>query len=134
VPDSLSETDVKDFLKHAENGFNDRDPRQIEQILGPHLIDHSELLGRMDIRQRIARVQEAMPDSTYTALDYLIEGHAVAWRWRIEGTHATEIMGKPPTGKRVTLRGLSVAVVKNGKLIEHWEFADLQDLFVQLEP
>jgi len=133
MPASLSESEVKSFLKHAEDGFNERDPSRIEGILGPHLVDHSELLGRMDIRQRIARVQEAMPDARYTPLDHLIEGDAVAWRWRIEGTHTTEIMGKPPTGKRLTLSGLSVAVIKNGKVIEHWEFADLNELFAQLE-
>ena len=132
MPATLSESLIDDYIKRIEKGFNDRDPSLIESVLGPHLVDHSELLGRMDLRQRIARVQEAFPDAKYSTLDHLIEGSAVAWRWQIEGTHTTEIMGKDPTGKRVVLKGLSVAVVKNERVVEHWEFADLQDLFDQI--
>jgi predicted ester cyclase len=51
----------------------------------------------------------------------------------IRGTHAQEIMGIQPTGKQVTISGLSAAVLKDGKLIQHWEFSDDQGLLAQLE-
>jgi steroid delta-isomerase-like uncharacterized protein len=129
LPESL----VRDYVQRIEKGFNGRDTSAIEEILGEHLVDHSELLGRMDLRQRMSRVQEAFPDARYQVGDLLIEGNAVAWKWSIHGTNTEEILGKPPTGKAVTLRGLSVAVIVKEKVVEHWEFADLQDLIEQLE-
>jgi predicted ester cyclase len=38
-----------------------------------------------------------------------------------------------PTGKKVTISGLSAAVLKDGKIIQHREFSDDQGLVAQLE-
>jgi predicted ester cyclase len=42
-------------------------------------------------------------------------------------------MGIEPTGKRVAVSGLSAAVMRNGKILEHWEFSDDAGLMAQLE-
>jgi hypothetical protein len=39
----------------------------------------------------------------------------------------------PSDGKNVTISGLSAAVLKDGKLIQHWEFSDDQGRLAQLE-
>jgi predicted ester cyclase len=41
--------------------------------------------------------------------------------------------GFQPTGKKVTISGLSAPVLKDGKLIQYWEFSDDQGLLAQLE-
>src|SRR3989442_14247722 len=99
MPEALSDELIRDFIRRLTDGFNNRDTRLIEEILGDHLIDHSELLGRMDLRQRLHRVQQAFPDARYEAIDYLVQGHAVAWRWTLRGTHPNEVMGVQPTGR-----------------------------------
>ena len=91
------------------------------------------MLGRMDLRQRINRVQTAFPDARYEVVDYLVQGPTVAWRWMIRGTHTKEILGVRPTGRLVMLAGLSMALVHRGKAIEHWEFADIPQLVAQLQ-
>jgi predicted ester cyclase len=42
-------------------------------------------------------------------------------------------MGIDPTGKQVAISGLSAAVIRNGKILEHWEFSDDAGLLAQLE-
>src|SRR5438874_9388966 len=103
MPGPLADDLIEDFIRRLEDGFNERNPSLIEEMLGDHLIDHSEDLGRMDLRQRIDRVQTAFPDARYQVVDRFVLGHAVAWRWTITGTHQKEIFGVAPTGRRVIL-------------------------------
>jgi steroid delta-isomerase-like uncharacterized protein len=117
----------------VERGFNQRDPRAIEQVLSPQLIDHNVLLGGVDLRQRMARAQDAFEDARYSIDEYIVQGSAVAWRWTIRGTHTKTIMGVEPTGKVVEIAGLSAAVLKDGKVVEHWEFSDDQSVLAQLQ-
>jgi predicted ester cyclase len=57
----------------------------------------------------------------------------VAWRCTIRGTHTKRIMGIEPTGRTVSISGLSAAIIQRGKVVEHWEFSDDQALMAQLE-
>jgi predicted ester cyclase len=124
---------AEELKRQVEEGFNSRDPRVIERVLAPGLIDHNKLLGGVDLRQRMARVQEAFEDAHFTIDEYIIQGNAAAWRWTIRGTHTKRIMGIEPTGKKVTISGLSAAVIQNGKVMEHWEFSDDQSVMAQLQ-
>ena len=124
---------VEDIKARVERGFNERDPKAIEGLLAPHLIDHNRLLGGVDLRQRMARVLEAFEDARLAVTDYIVQGNAVAWRWTIRGTHTKTIMGVEPTGEVVEIAGLSAAVLKEGKVVEHWEFSDDQSVLAQLQ-
>ena len=117
----------------VEKGFNSRDTRLIEELLGPHLVDHNVLLGGADLRQRIAITLDVLEDAEFAVEEYIFEGNALAWRWRVRGTHSKPIMGIEPTGKQVVIRGLSAGVLKDGKLVSHWEFSDDAGLLEQLE-
>jgi predicted ester cyclase len=132
MPEPLSDEFLDDFKRRLVDGFNQREPRLIEEMLGPNLVDHSELMGKIDLRQRMGYVQEVVPDAHYEVLDRLVQGHAVAWKWRITGTHTNRILNIEPTGKPIELAGLSVAVIVNDRVVEHYEFADLPGLLRQI--
>src|SRR6266508_3655826 len=115
----LKDHDVERLAHTLEEGFNRRDVRLIESVISPHLVDHSAALGGVDLRQRMARVQAAVPDATYRVEQYMVQGSAIAWRWTIRGRHEQEIMRYPPTGKEIVMAGMSMAVVRHGKAVEH---------------
>jgi steroid delta-isomerase-like uncharacterized protein len=121
------------FKAQVERGFNERNVKLIEDLLAERLVDHNRLLGGVDLRQRMARVLEVFEDAQLSIMEYILEGNAVAWRWAITGTHSKDIMGVPPTGKKITISGLSAAILLNGKVVEHWEFSDDQSVLAQLE-
>jgi steroid delta-isomerase-like uncharacterized protein len=124
---------AEDLKSQIERGFNERKPEVIEAVLADRLIDHNVLLGGVDLRQRIARVQEAFEDARLSIDQYIIQGNAAAWRWTITGTHTQSIMGIEPTGKVLSISGLSAAIIQNGKVVQHWEFSDDQTLLAQLQ-
>ncbi len=129
----ITKQEAERYRKQVEKGFNERDTRLIEQLLGTHLIDHNVLLGGADIRQRIAITQDALEDAEFKIEEYIFEGNAIAWKWSVTGTHTKPIMNIPATGKKVTVRGLSAGIIKDGQLISHWEFSDDSSLLAQLE-
>jgi predicted ester cyclase len=116
--DEITDERAEELKRHVERGFNERDPKLIEELLADHVVDHTQLLGGVDLRQRTARVLEAFEDAELTIDDYISQGNAVAWRWTIRGTHSRRIMGMEPTGKRVAVSGLSAAVIRKGKILE----------------
>jgi predicted ester cyclase len=62
----------------------------------------------------------------------LAEGDKVAVRWTGSGTHGGPFGNLAPTGKQVTIRGISIARVADGKVVEEWENTDESGVMQQL--
>ncbi|MDQ5828546.1 MAG: ester cyclase, partial [Actinomycetota bacterium] len=62
----------------------------------------------------------------------------VVARVSVSGTHQGEIMGIAPTSNRVTITGIDILRITDGKVVEHWgKFDDLgmmQQLGVMEQP
>jgi hypothetical protein len=78
--DEITKERAEELRGRVEGGFNERDPKLIEELLADHLVDHNQLLGGVDLRQRMARVLGAFGDAELTIDDYIFQGNAVAWR------------------------------------------------------
>ena len=60
-------------------------------------------------------------------------GRLVAVRWTLDGHHDGPGRLGEPTGKRLTLMGMTHAVVRGSRIIEEWTVFDELSLLVQLE-
>jgi predicted ester cyclase len=116
-----------------EDGFNNEETRRIEKLISDHFMDHGPFVGGADFRQRLETIRAALPDATLHVDEVIRQGDFVATRWTIRGTHRGKTLGIEPTGKRVSLAGMSVERLKGGKVIEHWEFPDLKGFAHQIE-
>lgn len=56
----------------------------------------------------------------------------VVTRWTFRGTHTGELMGIAPTGKQVTVTGISIDRVVGGKIVEEWNEMDDLGMMEQL--
>ncbi len=74
----------------------------------------------------------AFPDARLTILDVVSEGDRTSTRWCAEGTHRGELMGAPPTGRRVRMTGIIVSRFVDGLVVEEWEEMDMLGLMRQL--
>jgi predicted ester cyclase len=74
----------------------------------------------------------AFPDLKVTSEFELADGDKVVMRWTAAGTHNGELMGIPPTGKRVQMTGISISRVAGGKIVEEWNETDQMNLMQQL--
>ena len=65
----------------------------------------------------------------------IAEGDKVVTRWTGRGTHQAELPGNPPippTGKQVTVTGIDVYRIENGRTAEHWGNFDQLGMLQQL--
>ena len=99
-------------------------------------MSHSNLPGMAPSRAGgfgfIALYRTAFPDLRMT-IDHLIgEGDLVALDYTATGTHDGPLLGIPPTGKKVTVRGMGLYRLREGKLVEQWGVNDIASLLQQL--
>jgi steroid delta-isomerase-like uncharacterized protein len=76
----------------------------------------------------------AFPDLVVTVEDTIVEGDRAVVRWSARGTHQGPGPGLPPTGRRVTLQGMTWITVRDGKLAEGWQSSNLTDVVRTLAP
>lgn len=62
----------------------------------------------------------------------MAEGDRVAIRWSVTGTHQAEFMGIPATGKQVTVRGMTLDQIEDGKIKKSWGEWDTLGMLQQL--
>jgi steroid delta-isomerase-like uncharacterized protein len=83
-------------------------------------------------KKRAALYRTAFPDLHLTIEDVIAEGETVMTRWSCRGTHNGDLNGVAPTGKHITITGLTVARVSNGKIVEGYVNWDALGLMQQL--
>ena len=74
----------------------------------------------------------AFPDLYITIDDLIAEGDKVTKVWTAHSTHRGEFMGIPATGKRITVKGIEVFRIADGKIVELWASMDNLGMLQQL--
>jgi predicted ester cyclase len=69
----------------------------------------------------------------HMAVEEIVEGKdAVVVRLHIEGTHVSEFLGVPATGRRVSWEAVTMVKVKDGRVVENYTLLDLWGIYQQL--
>ena len=129
----LNKTLVRRFYEEV---FNKKNLAIIDDFLDPHIIEHALPPGLpggiQGSRQLIGMYLTAFPDLQLTAEALIAEEDKLAARLTMRGTHKGEFMGIPPTGKQVTMTGIQIVRIANGKIAENWINLDALGLLQQL--
>ncbi len=88
--------------------------------------------GPEAFKQFRARMYTGFPDLRFTIEDLVDQGEKVADRVSVRGTHQGEFMGMPPTGKRVESSAISLARIREGKIVERRGMPDMLGLMRQI--
>jgi predicted ester cyclase len=93
----------------------------LDQVCDPSFKLHDPLSGESDIagvKREVETYRTAFPDLKPTVLGLCAEGDVVCMRWSCTGTNEKRFLGAEPTGKKITIEGMSFDRFRNGKLIE----------------
>lgn len=88
--------------------------------------------GREPYKKHVVAWRAAFPDLHVAIEDMVAEGDKVVYRWNLQGTHRSEFMGVPPTGRELVASGIVIFRVANGRIVEAWQNYDSLRLFQQL--
>ena len=83
-------------------------------------------------KKRVTLYRNAFPDLRFNVEDLIAEGESVTARWSCRGTHKAELNGIAPTGKQITISGISVVRFSSGKMVEGWVNWDALGMMQQL--
>ena len=80
--------------------------------------------GPEGLRELATSYRTAFPDLQFTNFDQMAEGDRVVSKWTAQGTHSGPLDGIAPTGKSVTVTGITISRLEGGKVVEDWQNFD----------
>jgi steroid delta-isomerase-like uncharacterized protein len=129
--------DIKDIARRlAEDPWQGKLDETLE-LVGDDYVAHvpgsaEPFRGKEGFRAFVTTYQTGFPDGTITIDEQIAEGDVVATRWTGRGTHTGELMGMPPTGREITIAGMTYARIADGKAREVWIIWDTLAMMQQL--
>jgi predicted ester cyclase len=106
-----------------------------DDLLAPNFTLHIPLPSQPGIagmNDVITACRAAFEHLNVTVEDMVAEGDMVAARFSARGKHQGIFMGLQPTGKSITMTGIEIFRIEEGKIAELWGEANLLGLMSQL--
>jgi ketosteroid isomerase-like protein len=104
----MSVEENKELVKRAVEAFDRLDPDALAEVLSPELA----------AGWRAAISTLPFSEHRIKITDLVAEGDQVAIRVETQGVHSQEWEGVPPAGKRWTNRGMALARVQGGRIVQ----------------
>jgi predicted ester cyclase len=109
----------------------------IDEYVAPSYVGHDPaepepIRGPAGVRANIDKYLAGFPGGAIAVDDQFAQGDKVATRWTGRGTHTGEVAGVAPTGKDVTVSGLTFSRLEGGQIVEEWTTWDTLGMLVQL--
>ncbi len=90
------------------------------------------ITGIDQAREHILTFRHCYPDMRVTVQGQVAEGDIVATWFIMRGTHLGAFAGVPATGKKITLRGVNVQKIRDGRIVEHWGGSNSLEALLEL--
>jgi len=97
---------------------------------GPHM--PNGLGDREAWKRAIGMYLGAFPDAHVSFEELIVCSDTVIGRWTATGTHTGELPGVPPTGKPISIGGITIYRFSRGRIVEAWEQLDMLGMWQQL--
>ena len=138
----MANQQTAELVQKIYDAFNSRELDKLDEFFDPNYEDYSVGLplpspfGLQELKGVIQMYITAFPDAKWSISDIISEGFTdgakAAWRDNFTGTHQGEMMGMPPTGRKVDISGMNMGEIRNGKAYRHWSVYDNLGLMQQL--
>ena len=123
----------------VEKVFNEGELDLLDLLMAPDAVNHeleifgpSAPRGPEAVRQFIRIFRSAFPDLRITVIDQIGDGDRVATRWRMEGTQKNRLMGIEATYRTISIEGIRIDRIANGRIAETWNRWDALEMLRQL--
>jgi steroid delta-isomerase-like uncharacterized protein len=128
----------KDVVRRLyDEVWNKRKVQVIKEIISPSHALHGPntfgtSVGPEAYERQYLSFLTGFPDLRLTIEDIVSEGDKVAVSWNFSGTHKGEFMGVPATNKTVSVDGITINHVANGKIMDSYISYDALGLMQQV--
>jgi predicted ester cyclase len=104
-----------------EEFWNQRNLAAVDEIVAPNFVLYTPsgpINGPEGLKGYARTILGVSSDVQFTLDDIIAEGDKVVTRWSGRGSHTGSFAGRPPTGKRFTMTGISIFRIENDKIVE----------------
>ncbi len=131
----------KDLVrKYFEGMFNRHDLEVANEVFSSNYINHQECdmnrenvdRGREGFKEMARMFYTGFPDLKSTIEDIIAAEDKVVTRWVTRGTHTGNFSGIAPTNKQVTVTGITIDRIVDGRIVESWTSFNVLDLMQQI--
>lgn len=122
--------------RYYDEVFNQRKVDLVDELAVEDYVENNPFPGmgngRNDLKARVQAILGAFNPMSFKVEELVAEGEKVVARWTQTATHSGSFMGIPPTGKEVTVAGIDIHLLRDGRMAEHWHVVDQFGLLQQL--
>lgn len=120
-----------------EEVWNKRKLEVINEIISPsHALQASNIFGSSigpeAYKHNVLLFFAGYPDLHWTIEDTIAETDKVVACWTISGTHKGDYMGVPATNKKISVDGMTVHHITDGKIMDSYVSWDIWGMMQQL--
>lgn len=121
-----------------EGWNNDRNREVIDQVFARDWEDGNPTFpgqpkGIAGAIYFVDQYRKVFPDIQFSITHLIADADHVTFRFEATATHKGTLMGIPATGRRVTVTGIVIHKVENGRFAKSWNEVDRLGLKMQLE-
>jgi steroid delta-isomerase-like uncharacterized protein len=130
----MSDANVAVAMKFYEV-YNDRKLELLDEILSNDYVGHvnaNDIKGPEAAKGFIGGFMNGFPDVNYDVKDTMTSGDKVITRWVCTGTHKATFFGMEPTDKAISVTGITIFQITDGKISELWNNWDIMTMMAQL--
>jgi predicted ester cyclase len=137
APARASAEDNKQLVRRfTDEVYNQRKKPSIDVYVHPDFVDHSpgtgpDARGIEYVKVQWDRNYAAFPDLRFKLDDVLAEGDKVVARWTSDGNFSGTLGDVAGKGQKVSIQGVSIFRIQDGKIIESWDFVDRAGMLQQ---
>ena len=117
--------------------WNARRLEVVNEIISPSHALHGTItegseIGPEAYKATVTRFLTGFPDLRFSIDDMIAEDEKLVVSWNISGTHKGEFMGIPATNKKVSVDGITIHHIVNGKIMDSYASWDVLGMIQQL--
>lgn len=124
---SQVESNIKMYTHVWDEILNKGKIEMIDAHFAPNYVNKtvtSTVNGPAEARKFFGAFLTGFSDIKFEVEEVFGTGDRIVKRWSFSGTHSGEFAGIAPTGKRITVRGVSLARITDGKIAEELDYMD----------
>ena len=129
--DNATVDSMRYFVDETYKGFANGDFTVFDRMTSPGLVDHGmgdkDVVGKDSVKASLKEMTAQIRGIKFDILSESADSNYTMALVRITGTSASPITGFP-VGASIDMKNVDVLRWKDGKVTEHWEYADPRDM------
>ena len=131
-----SDKEMKALADKSFEVWNGGSLSLFDEILSSEYVFHGndaiDIIGIDASKENVTSIRTSFPDFKLTLNELIITGDKGVVRWTMTGTNTGPFGELPPTGKKMSVSGVNIVHVVDGKISENWQFYNQALFYTQL--